>query len=125
MNNPVAIVTGASSGIGLALTQHLLAKGWDVVLLDLNPPPSSASLPSDRTLFIRTDVSAWPSQSAAFAQAHAWRNRLDAAALNAGLLHHRDLSVLLSLRPPHTAPPFPPHPQLTPTVARSVQSSAH
>lgn len=108
MNNPVAIVTGASSGIGLALTQHLLAKGWDVVLLDLNPPPSSASLPSDRTLFIRTDVSAWPSQSAAFAQAHAWRNRLDAAALNAGI-DDRDC-IFRALRPPTPSSPAPTEP---------------
>ncbi len=28
---PVAIVTGASSGIGLGVTQALLARGWRVV----------------------------------------------------------------------------------------------
>ncbi|KAB2574797.1 putative 15-hydroxyprostaglandin dehydrogenase (nad(+)) protein [Lasiodiplodia theobromae] len=109
MSNPVAIITGASSGIGLGLTQHLLSKSWDVVLLDLNPPPASASLPADRHLFIRTDVSSWLSQSAAFARAHAWRQRLDFAALNAGI-DDRDTifpalpSSITASSPPPTEP---------------------
>jgi NAD(P)-dependent dehydrogenase (short-subunit alcohol dehydrogenase family) len=44
---PVAIVTGASSGIGLGVTQALLARGWRVVTTsrtvnkskDLKPSP--------------------------------------------------------------------------------------
>lgn len=106
MANPVAIITGASSGIGLALTQHLLSKSWDVVLLDLNPPPASASLPPARHLFLRTDVSSWPSQAAAFARAHAWRRRLDLAALNAGIDDRDSIFPALAPSPtPATAPP--------------------
>ncbi|KAJ7885064.1 hypothetical protein B0H14DRAFT_3105820 [Mycena olivaceomarginata] len=105
--NPVAIITGASSGIGLALTQHLLTKNYDVVLLDLNPPPAAANLPPTNTLFIRTDVSSWPSQSAAFALAHAWRGRLDVAALNAGI-DDRDC-IFHALRPSPALPPTEPN----------------
>ncbi|OJD36635.1 15-hydroxyprostaglandin dehydrogenase [Diplodia corticola] len=105
MSNPVAVITGASSGIGLALTQHLLSKSWDVVLLDLNPPPASASLPADRHLFLRTDVSSWPSQAAAFARAHSWRQRLDLAALNAGI---DDRDSIFPALPASITPASPP-----------------
>ncbi|KAL1649473.1 hypothetical protein SLS58_001529 [Diplodia intermedia] len=117
MANPVAIITGASSGIGLALTQHLLSKSWDVVLLDLNPPPASASLPPAHHLFIQTDVSSWPSQAAAFARAHAWRQRLDLAALNAGIDDRDSIFPLLAAGPPITASSPPPTEPNTATFA--------
>lgn len=51
MNNPTAVVTGASSGIGLALTQALLASGWNVVgtsrSLSQNQAPSPHFIPID------------------------------------------------------------------------------
>lgn len=33
MNSPVAIVTGASAGIGLATTEHLIRSGWRVIMV--------------------------------------------------------------------------------------------
>jgi len=37
MSKPVAIVTGAGSGIGEAVATHLYGKGFKVVVADLNP----------------------------------------------------------------------------------------
>ena len=63
MFKPVAI-TGAASGIGLALTRHLLEKQWRVVMADINVD-TGRNLESELgpdVLFIETDVSSWDSQ---------------------------------------------------------------
>lgn len=91
MSSPVAIVTGASSGIGLALTKHLLSQNWSVVLLDIQKPPSAAALPDDTSLYIHCDVGNWDSQAIAFEQAFKWKGRLDFVALNAGIDDHDDI----------------------------------
>ncbi|KAI5799113.1 hypothetical protein DFH27DRAFT_653421 [Peziza echinospora] len=118
---PVAIVTGASSGLGLSLTHHLLRKNYHVVLADINPPPipspsppsspppailtttnylnpnrnlstSQLPLPPSRTTFIRTDVASWDSQCSLFRQTYEKFGRIDFLAANAGILDTFDLS---------------------------------
>lgn len=108
MAPPVALITGASSGIGLALTNHLLSQNqnWHVVMLDLNPPPPHLGT-SEQTLFIRTNIASWSSQSTAFATAYAWHNRLDFIALNAGTDDRDDIFTSLTLDP--LAPPRKPN----------------
>ncbi|OCL08026.1 NAD(P)-binding protein [Glonium stellatum] len=84
---PVAIITGAASGIGLAVTQHLLSKNYRVVLADVNAKQGelvAGSLGPDAR-FIHTDVSSYASQATLFSTAFAWHGRLDVAALNAGI----------------------------------------
>jgi len=83
MPPPLAIVTGASSGIGLALSKHLLGKGWKVVMADLNPPDLESA--EARALFQRTDVSDWDSMKALFKAAWDWGGRIDFHAANAGI----------------------------------------
>jgi 15-hydroxyprostaglandin dehydrogenase (NAD) len=92
-----AIVTGACSGIGLALTKHLLSQTettWRVLLADINPDAFSAlspALDSSRTLFLRTDVSSWTDSAAMFKTAFDWpgsdqaSGRIDFFAANAGI----------------------------------------
>ncbi|KAL7270289.1 hypothetical protein RUND412_007006 [Rhizina undulata] len=85
-SSPVAIVTGAASGIGLALTKHLLSLNWRVAMGDISPRGSSlaASL-GPNVLFVRTDVSSWLDLSALFRNAwDAW-GRMDFYAANAGI----------------------------------------
>lgn len=82
---PLAIITGASSGIGLAISQHLLDKGWKVVMADVNPSDiSSFGTAKDRVLFQKTDVSIWDQQKALFRAAYEFGGRIDFLAANAG-----------------------------------------
>ncbi|KAK9460474.1 uncharacterized protein V1516DRAFT_664871 [Lipomyces oligophaga] len=80
---PVAIVTGGSSGIGLALVNAFLERGWNVVVADLNPPPESDQAAS--VLFVKTNVASWDSQAEMFAQAIAKFGKIDYVAANAGI----------------------------------------
>jgi len=85
---PVGIVTGASSGIGLAVTEHLLTRGFRVVMADVNAVEGeriSARL-GERTMFLKTDVAIYAEQAALFREAFRWGgNRLDFLAANAGI----------------------------------------
>ncbi|KAG4417938.1 hypothetical protein IFR04_008905 [Cadophora malorum] len=88
MSKPVAIVTGAASGIGLALTKDLLNQGYRVAMADVNKAEGirlSAELGED-TLFVPTNIAIYAEQSALFARAFEWGgNRLDFFAANAGI----------------------------------------
>ena len=53
---PVAIVTGASSGLGLAITQALLSKGYNVVGNSLNMSKSSDLKPSANLVLVEGDI---------------------------------------------------------------------
>ncbi|KAK5123625.1 hypothetical protein LTR85_002663 [Meristemomyces frigidus] len=88
----VAIVTGASSGIGLALTRYLLERKWAVVMADLNAPNEKL----DNTLFVKTDISSWDQQAAMFKQAYKWQGRLDLFAANAGMDDRDDIFNTIS-----------------------------
>lgn len=81
MSEPVAIVTGAASGIGLALTKHLLTRGFRVAMADVNAAAGktiSGELGS-KTIFEAVDVSDYARQVE-------WGgNRLDFFAANAGI----------------------------------------
>lgn len=68
------IVSGGSSGLGLATVITLLENGANVSILDMNPPPPSAlaQFPSPRTLFTKTDVSSSSSLQAAIQNTIQW-----------------------------------------------------
>jgi 15-hydroxyprostaglandin dehydrogenase (NAD) len=88
MSKPVAIVTGAGSGIGEAVAKHMYGKGYKVVIADLNPGTGervASALGPDAT-FIQTDVSTYESQARMFKRAYEWGgNRLDFCHANAGI----------------------------------------
>lgn len=88
MSKPVAVVTGAASGIGLAMTEHLLSRGYRVAMGDVNEQEGkrlSSQLGPD-TIFYQTDVSSYDQQAAMISRAFAWGgDRLDLFAANAGI----------------------------------------
>jgi NAD(P)-dependent dehydrogenase (short-subunit alcohol dehydrogenase family) len=66
-SEPLAVVTGTSSGIGRAVASHLLAAGWRVHGLDLAPPTLSGERFAAHTLDLtdRDALDAWLARSAA------------------------------------------------------------
>jgi 3-hydroxybutyrate dehydrogenase len=57
MTERIAVVTGASSGIGLAVAQALAANGDKVVLADVNEETGTREAEKINGLFIKTDLS--------------------------------------------------------------------
>jgi meso-butanediol dehydrogenase / (S,S)-butanediol dehydrogenase / diacetyl reductase len=83
-----AIVTGAARGIGLAITEHLLADGYRVALLDIDAETLAATAArlDDRPILpIVCDVAEPDQVEAAVAQVDERFGRLDALVNNAGI----------------------------------------
>lgn len=58
MTRPVALVTGAARGIGLATTKLFLDEGWNVAMIDIDGDElQTASATLDNVLAVRGDVS--------------------------------------------------------------------
>lgn len=57
LENKIAIVTGAASGIGKAIAEKFISEGAKVVLSDMNGDDSLISVFGDKALFIKCDVS--------------------------------------------------------------------
>ncbi len=74
-----AIITGGSSGIGLATATLMLEQGYRVASLDLNPPDN------DSVVYIRTDVGDSTSVSGAVAQASQVLGGIDVVVNSAGI----------------------------------------
>ena len=85
---PVALVTGAGRGIGLATARRFLAEGWRVALLDIDPALLDAAMADlaapDATLALPCDVAEVASVQASVRRAAAQFGRLDALVNNAG-----------------------------------------
>lgn len=77
----VALVTGAASGIGRAVTARFQDDGLDVLAVDLNPDPAGPGTPHEADL---TDPDA---NAGAVAAALARFGRLDIVVPNAGIQH--------------------------------------
>ncbi|KAH8701911.1 putative 15-hydroxyprostaglandin dehydrogenase [Talaromyces proteolyticus] len=81
----VVIVTGSSSGIGLATVNLLLSLGASVVGGDINPPSATSSTESPEFLFVQTNVTSWADLSNLFKQAKERHQRIDYVFANAGI----------------------------------------
>lgn len=85
---PVALVTGAGRGIGLATARRFLAEGWRVALLDIDAVLLEGAMADlaapGTTLALPCDVADVASVQAAVRRAAAQFGRLDALVNNAG-----------------------------------------
>ncbi|HEY5633887.1 MAG TPA: SDR family oxidoreductase [Burkholderiaceae bacterium] len=86
--SPVALVTGAARGIGLAVTRRFLAGGWRVGLLDIDAPELARAMAGldapQSTLALECDVAFADQVARAVRQLHGRFGRLDALVNNAG-----------------------------------------
>lgn len=86
---PIAMITGAGTGIGRAVARALLAEGYATVLLGRREAPlqeTAAGAPAERVLVTPTDVSDPAAVAAAFAALRERFGRLDVLFNNAGAM---------------------------------------
>ncbi len=84
MNNRTVLITGCSSGIGLAAARYFAENGWNVVATMRDPSVSTALVGRRAVLVTRLDVADQGSIDAAIAAGVARFGRLDALINNAG-----------------------------------------
>ena len=88
LSNKVAIVTGATQGIGLACAQRLITEGAKVMLVDIKPEGSQAAEAlGDQARFFAADVSQKADVDAMVAATLAAFGRVDILVNNAGVTH--------------------------------------
>lgn len=87
MSERIAIVTGASSGIGLAVAQALAANGDKVVMADLNQEVGAAEAHKIGGLFVKADLSQRNDCKNLIDATLARFGRIDILVNNAGIQH--------------------------------------
>lgn len=85
LKGKVVVLTGGSSGIGLATVKLLLSLGASVVSGDINPPAASESTETPAFLFVKTNVASWDDLTALFKKAKQHFGRIDCVFANAGI----------------------------------------
>ncbi|KAB5551063.1 hypothetical protein GE09DRAFT_158749 [Coniochaeta sp. 2T2.1] len=102
LNTQVAVITGGVSGMGLAVAEALVKKGWFVALLDVNREAGKKAVnklgPFAR--FIKTDVTKYAEQAAAFESIFEVSKRIDFVFANAGIAGRADFYDRASQWPP-------------------------
>lgn len=88
LSNKVAVVTGATQGIGLACAQRMIAEGAKVMLVDIKPEGAEAAATlGEHARFFAADVSQKADVDAMVAATVAAFGRIDILINNAGVTH--------------------------------------
>src|ERR1022692_5327651 len=110
LQDRVAVITGAGSGIGLASARRMAAEGAGIVAVDIDESAGQAAAAETGGTFIAADVAVEDDVRQLFDQVAAELGQIDIAFNNAGLSPPEDDP----LPTPRTAPPRPrperPHP---------------
>lgn len=86
LNQVKALVTGGVSGLGLAVTRHILANGGKAVMLDVNDLAGAAAEAELGARYLRTDVTSEDGVIASVEQAAAINGGLNVAMNCAGII---------------------------------------
>ncbi|MEV4504259.1 3-oxoacyl-ACP reductase [Streptomyces klenkii] len=94
LQDRVAVVTGAGSGIGLATARRLSSEGARVVCADIDEQAGKAAAEATGGLFVHVDVTDEAAVRRMYEEAHAAYGRIDIAFNNAGISPPDDDSIL-------------------------------
>jgi NAD(P)-dependent dehydrogenase (short-subunit alcohol dehydrogenase family) len=94
LQDRVAVITGAASGIGLATARRLAAEGAQVVVADVSEEAGKAAADAVGGLYVRADVTSDEDVRRLYETAHDRYGRIDIAFNNAGISPPDDDSIL-------------------------------
>ncbi len=94
LQDRVAVITGAGSGIGLASARRMAAEGATVVAADIDKAAGQAAAEETRGVFVAADVAVEEDVRRLFDEVAAEFGRIDIAFNNAGISPPEDDSIL-------------------------------
>ena len=94
LQDRVAVITGAASGIGLAAARRLAEEGARVVVADVNEQAGKEAADAVGGLFVKTDVTSEDDVRSLYEVAHDRHGHIDIAFNNAGISPPDDDSIL-------------------------------
>jgi len=94
LQDRVAVITGAASGIGLAAARRMAAEGAQVVVADVDERAGKEAADAVGGMFVKTDVTSDDDVRQLYGAAHSRHGRIDIAFNNAGISPPDDDSIL-------------------------------